>query len=728
VTLTRIALGAAVVVATLGPTLPGCSKDPSVLDGIDAIVFVQRPKRNEMGDIFQYTSYRPGARIVTLSPPAADGVLTVVCCDQDPAFAEVDISGYDLSFDARQIVFSAKLAGDQRYGLFLLRLDDGSIDQLPTNPLRDYVSPIFLPGGKILFTTNAVVEEGAPQHRDEYERGVTLQVGTINADGSDELLGARNLSHRVFPTLLSDGRVLLTQWDHLAEMNAGHLMTIHPDTTTLREAFGKEGGGVANSYLKAREIAPGRVIAIGTSRDRTIQAGALLDVRLGLADDAGGFTRDMSEANATVRILTPEVPLDRQPSFTSVGRYYDAFPINDRDAPDLLVSWADGPVESGTLAAAGLAADFGIYLYSARRNTRQPIFNDPAMWDVFPRPLAPRAAPVQIASAGKHQFNPAATLIGSMDIYVSSLREGQFPAGSVWGVRVIEGFSSEEGIPNDFGITEHEGAAVLGVAPVHPDGSWAALIPANVPVHVQPVDVFGLSLLNEPVWFSGGPGESRFCGGCHESRTATTVIQPGITMAVAAGPSDLRAGVARGQRVTAAYTRDGTVGVPWDQALQPIFDAKCVACHDGTPGAANPSWTITDPETGASFTWTFDLRGGEVSYGIGDEMFGGYSASHLSLMGPDMMDLEESGLVITGAVPIYVRPGDARRSALIEKLNPPQQFPTQDLARRAFPIGERPPHAAAVGAELTADEYYLLILMADNGGQFYARENAPGGY
>jgi hypothetical protein len=29
--------------------------------------------------------------------------------------------------------------------------------------------------------------------------------------------------------------------------------------------------------------------------------------------------------------------------------------------------------------------------------------------------------------------------------------------------------------------------------------------------------------------------------------------------------------------------------------------------------------------------------------------------------------------------------------------------------------------------QLTADEYYVLILNADSGGQFYFRENAPGG-
>ena len=86
-----------------------------------------------------------------------------------------------------------------------------------------------------------------------------------------------------------------------------------------------------------------------------------------------------------------------------------------------------------------------------------------------------------------------------------------------------------------------------------------------------------------------------------------------------------------------------------------------------------------------------------------------------------------AGLVITGTITVYVEPGNARESFLIQKLNPVRQFPTQDMSQRAFDVGEFPAHAAAVGQELTADEYYQLILMADNGGQFYSRENAPGG-
>jgi hypothetical protein len=705
-----------------------CSSNSSQgpLDEVDSIVFIERQARmGGMGDIFQYNSYVAGAKLVKLSPPTADGTRTEICCTQESGYEGMDIIDFDLSFDAKTIVLSGRPSQDQRYGLYLLDVESGDIEQLPTDPGSDYVYPTFLPGDRILFATNANVEENAPQFRDEYERGTTLQLGSISTDGSDEKLFSRNLSHRITSTVLSTGEVLVTQWDHLNQMNAGLLIKMNPDGTRVREAFGKQGTGATNSYYKAVEVSPGRVIAIGSSRDRTFQSGAILDIRLGEVytdeNDDVLADREMSEANATYNLLTANVPLGMDPSSDTVGRYYNAYPLNAKDKPDLLVSWADGPVQSEVNGAAGVAPNFGIYLYSSETGQRLPVYDKPDTWEINPMPLVAREAPPVIAETGANQFSDEKVLIGAMDVYDSSVQD--FEAGSIYGVRVVEGFSGEEGVGQDFGLTMAEGAQTLGIAPIRPDGSWAALIPANIPVRQIAIDRFGMSLRSEPVWISGNPGESMFCGGCHESRTNTTVIQPGITEAIAIGPSDLLSGVSRFDRVTTGAYVDSSVGVPWDLALQPIFDAKCVECHDGTAGPANPSYTITDDE-GNTQTITFDLRGIEVSYGTGDAMMSGYSASHLSLMGPDMMDLEDANLTITGDMQVYVESEDAAGSLLIQKLNPPVQYPTVDMNVRAFPGPNHPEELGRAG--LTAGEYRLLIEMADNGGQFYSRENAPG--
>jgi len=213
-----------------------------------------------------------------------------------------------------------------------------------------------------------------------------------------------------------------------------------------------------------------------------------------------------------------------------------------------------------------------------------------------------------------------------------------------------------------------------------------------------------------------------FCGGCHESRSGTTVIEPGVTDAIVAGPTDLLSDVTRFERKSTDYLAS-SVGIPWDLALQPIFDDHCVECHDGTPGPANASYDLVD-EDGNRQTITFNLTGGEVSFGSGEAMMSGYSNSHLSLLGPMMMDLEDAGITVEGEIPIFVEPENARGSVLIQMLNPPAQYPTVKLNDRAF---DGPGHLAEVSREeLTPEEFRLLIEMVDNGGQFFSRENAPG--
>lgn len=727
-----IAIGTALLTAAGA----GCGSDDNSgpLGNVDSLVILQRPKRNDMGDIFQYTSYKPktesgvNARLIKLEPPTADGTQTVICCDQaGPEYANIDISGYDISFDAKQIVFSGKLSGNTNYGLFILTLADGSVDQVPTDPARDYVSPIFLPGDKIMFTTNSVVETGARQHRDEYERGTTLQLGRINTDGTGEELGARNLSHRTFPTLMSDGRVMFTQWDHLGTMNAGHLMFVNQDMTNLREGFGKEGTGASNSTLKAQEVSPGRFIAIATSRNRTIQAGALIDVRLGIVDTDGdgnvSARERQSEANASYKDLTPDVPHDMTPSADTVGRYYDAFALNAKEKPDLVVSWANGPVESGVLGSAGLEADFGVYLLDTQRNQRHPLLDNNEMWDIFPRPLQARPVPDISGSAIDPSLN-GATMIGSMNVYESSLKT--FAPNSIYGVRVMEGFSSEEGFPRMFGTTMFEGQANLGVARVQADGSWLATIPSNVPIHVQAIDTFGMSMFSEPVWVSGRKNEARVCGGCHEARDRATVIDPGQTDAFAVGPTPMYGLTPRTDRKSTDTTRDKVMGLAWNTTIQKIFTDNCVSCHGASNTAGVAPYTITNPATGTSVSWTFNLEGTPLPAAFAD--IGGepaFTASYFSIAGPDMEAIEKGGLMVSGNFKVYASPENSRDSLVIKMLNPMQQFPAQAAGTRAFPTM---PHMAQVGAgtDLTPDEFYQLILNIDMGVNFYARENNPG--
>lgn len=715
-TLLPVRVSGALLVLTLAASA-GCSEEHAVAvpPDVQAIIFLQRPERNSEGNVFDYASYVPGGRIVKLQPPAADGTLTVLTAD--PTFATADIMSWDLSFDAKSIVFSAQLDEGSRYQLFTMNVDGTNLRQL-TEGDHDFVYPIFLPGQKILFTTNENVEEAAPQFQDEYERATTAQVGTMGLDGKNVELGPRNVSHRVAPALMPDGHVLYTEWRHLGMVNDGHLRLMNADMTGVREAFGSEltaeaGAQVStNSYLRARYVGPSvtapdtgiRIVAIGTSRDRTLQAGRILLADLG-----------KSEATSRVANLTPKIPADRTPSKPGVGRYYDAEPVGAELGRKFIVSWSDGEVESEILEAGMKKANFGLYVYDAASDTRYPLYDHPHYWDVQARPLKARPEPPITASPIKGE----GFVVSAIDVYKSSLVD--IPAGTAVKVRLIEGFSGEEGFPM-FGTTEFDGQSLYGEVPVKPDGSFAARVPANVPVHMQVLDKFALSIANEPIWISGRAGEQRTCGGCHENRENTTSVLPGQTQAMLSGPVNLD--TARPTRLSTTYTYGNVRGVPWDKALQPIFDAKCIACHDGDaakPG--NPSFTVTDMTSGTSQTFVFDLRGQKLPVTVGEMMTGDFTASYLSLMGLGEI-LGDDVVTISGGMEFdFAVPSDAARSKVIQKLNPPQRFPAVDTAVRRFNGAVHPVDVG--GTELTPDEYYLLSLSIDMGGQFYSRENRP---
>jgi hypothetical protein len=695
-----------------------------VPNDVTSVIFLQRIARNNTGNVFDYTSYVPGGRLVTLTPPSADGKLAVLT--SDPMFATADIMAYDLSFDAKTVVFSARLTSDDKFQIFSINLDGSELKQL-THGTNDYIYPIFLPGQKILFMTNNNVEPDAQQFRDEYERQVTAQVGTMNIDGTGQILGPRNVSHRVAPALLPNGRVLYTEWRHMGTVNDGHLRMMNSDMTGMREAFGGEdgGNGGTNSYLKARmvqttQLADGttnyQLVTIGTSRDRTLQSGKLLLVNLNGSEELSSFTD-----------FTPLIPGDRTPSALGIGRYYDAETIGDPADQKFLVSWADGPVESQLLDMAGSTANFGLYVYDAHSGLRSPIYDDPAFWDVLARPIKTRVEPPVTSSP----ISGTSTTVGALNVYDSSVLT--IPAGSVVKVRLIEGFSGEEGI-RTFGSTEFDGQSLYGELPIRADNSFAAKVPGNVPFHMQLLDKFAMSIANESIWISGRAGEQRFCGGCHENRSNTAQITQGVQDNVLLGSVNLD--VPRPNRVFlppagdtfgSDASRPQIRGVPWDKAIQPILTAKCVSCHDGDaskPG--NPSYTVMDRTNGMSETFTFNLGAEKVNLVVGEKMTGDFTESYLSLMGLGEI-LGEDVVDITEAHPGdykpngYVSAGSAKDSVVVQMLNPPQQFPAADMNVRAFAGAVHPTDMG--GAGLTANEYYLLTLNIDMGGQYFSREN-----
>jgi hypothetical protein len=389
---------------------------------------------------------------------------------------------------------------------------------------------------------------------------------------------------------------------------------------------------------------------------------------------------------------------------------------------------------------ANTAPHFGIYLYDPTSEQRVRVYDDPAFWDMYAMPVRPRTEPpvrsgnLSVpAEAETDMLGGKHAILGSIDVTDTSLQEsvrgGQFTQATplkealqqTERVRIIEGFSSEVGGPREFGLTMHEGAAILGEAPVQPDKSWEAAVVPYLPYHLQAIDRFGLAIRSEGLWIQAMPGETRTCGGCHESRSHTASATQGATLAQAL-PLE--------KKDYSKLTAADRIEVPWAGAaagknVQDVLDAKCVQCHDGgsKDKFAGRSYMVTIPSedpTQMPLTYTIPyllLTSQKIgAYYEKDTVM--YPASYVSLLYPSAM---MSDSMVEGDVPpLWVVPGSARASRLIEKIN---ATPSDSRAGKewAWPSAA---HPEDVGVALTPEERLMLIRMADLGGQFFARSNS----
>jgi hypothetical protein len=738
----KSSMGMLMAAAALGLGCQGGQSKDGVLPGVDSVVFAKRAYLSSdgsqdvaggAGQVVDYLRYNPGGGVFVLSPPAPDGKLTELTAD----FEGVDIGGLDLSFDGKEVAFSMRHAADDGHYHLYKALVDGSerVKQLTFGPYDD-VRPVYAPGKRIAFVTKQGYTEMG-QRADEYNHGREVtQMATISSESgdADRRLCAHNLSHSAEPFMMSDGSIGFSRWEHLGPVNDLKVFRMNPDCTGVLALAGQHNKPF-NSLVQVREIRKGVMVGIATSREGTIQAGAVMQVDTNSSASSAG----VDEQVAAFTSLTPDVPTTGEGLVPSgVGRYRSPFVLSDGR---LLVSWADGDVNE-RLELANTAPKFGVYLYDPKNGSRVRLYDDPDTWDLYAQPVRPREEPPVLpgrldlpAGPPESAIDSEAAVLGSIDITDTSLDEqvrgGQFGQGlplrdalqQAEKVRIIEGFSSEIGALREFGLTMHEGAAILGEADVLSDHSWEALVVPYLPYHLQPIDRFGMSIRNQLLWIAAMPGENRTCGGCHESRARTASATRGPTMAQQ---------LANDRKDFSKRTIAQRDELPWYNAvsgpnIQDVFDAKCVSCHDGGPNDpfAARFYTVTVPPE--------EEGGEELSYQVPylkltsealDTYYErdtvSYPASYVSLLYPSAM-MGESEVEGDVPNPPWVVPGAARESRLIQKIN---ATPSDERigTEWAWPTGAHPEDLGAPG--LTSEERLMLIRMADLGGQYYSRRNS----
>lgn len=464
----------------------------------------------------------------------------------------------EVSFDGKKILFSMRKDKADDYHIYEMNADGTDLRQITTGEGISDIDPIYLPNGKILFSSTR-----EPKYC-MCNRHIMCNLYTMNADGSEIQQIGHSTLFEGHASLLSDGRVIYDRWEYV-DRNFGDaqgLWVTNPDGTSHLIYWGNNiasPGGV----IDAREL-PGSkdVVCTFTScHSRPWGAIALLD-----------RTKGIDSTSAVKKIWPPEainfVNVGGYDTFNNVKiKYEDPYPL---DAQTFLVS---RQVEGERMGLVLLDMDGHETL----------ILEEKSLGIFDPMPLASRDIPREIEA--RVDLSQKTGTFYVSDVYESQEMQN-VKRGEAKFLRVIE--SPEKRF---FTHTYWEGGTgtqapamayddfnnkrLLGVVPVEEDGSAHFEVPADTFVYFQLLDENGLMIHSMRSGTIVRPGENQGCIGCHEDRLHA--VPPRRTVqALLRGPSKLEL----------PTWMDAPRDFNYMTEVQPIFTQHCMKCHDyDGPGA-----------------------------------------------------------------------------------------------------------------------------------------------
>jgi hypothetical protein len=520
-------------------------------------------RRQELNPSHVYTYHVEGFR-----PGGGIGLLTVSGARKGEwkelaAAPQGQILDCDLSFDAREILFSWRRTQREGYQVFSINVDGSNLKQLTSGPHHNY-NACWLPDGGIAFLSTRT---------SRFAYCWISPVGVLHRmdrDGSNVRPLSANIVNDFTPSVLSDGRIIYSRWEYVDKpaIPIQSLWTIHPDGTGLAGFYGNRVLSPA-TFMEARSI-PGtsQVLCLLTSHNGPCRGA------IGIIDIFHG-----NNAAAGIRNVTPEVNIgqvDKGDGNNIHGPYENPYPLDARyflvsKRGTVLARSYDGLEQARLLGPQG-----GVGCYN-------------------PQPVRPRATPpvlapqVEVAAAvaagrpepGNLTVAQAAALEARWaTVVLQDIYRGLEPAvkrGEVKEICVVE--EMRKAVRTDvnnraFGFqfpviscgATYAGKKVWGYAPVAPDGSACFQVPAGRPIYFMALDAQGRAVQRMRTFTHLMPGEVQGCVGCHEPRQQT-VAAP---VAAPRVPDRLR-----------PPEWEQLVGFDYTTVVQPVLDRHCVSCHSG---------------------------------------------------------------------------------------------------------------------------------------------------
>ncbi len=558
----------------------GQSPDPVAID-VPLFYIKRAPVRDDNGvlesnDLRNPTAFNPGAHLYMrdrASPSATEKAIT------DRLFTGDEVSLYDVKdlsadYEGKKILFALhkplleNVDDDEqpKWEIWQYQVSTDTLSRVIASDTvaagGDDASPVFLPDGRIVFTSTRqrsskarLLDEGKPQYAGlaEGENNPASVLHIMEANGSDIQQQSFNQSHDLSPQVLSDGRIVFTRWDHMGSVSGMHLYTIHPDGTELSLYYGAHSHQTGTDdgtvqFTRAMPLPNGQLLSLIRPFVDTRGANQLVQFDAQRFIDA---TQPINTAvistSSTQQNLT-SLKLTTDDSLALGGHISSAQVLHDGESR-LLISWSPCRLQSlmGQFFACIepylsdttlIEADpvFGIWVLDWQNNTQLPIVQGTST-AVITEALAleVRTPPTNLVDkslgAGLDEVLNNAS-VGALNIRSVYDFAGMNTATADLVARYIR---VEKAVPiPDDDVVELSGAnfgrssqqlmrEVVGYAPIEADGSVNIAVPADVPLAISVLDSNGERITNRHQnWLQVRPGETRQCNGCHTGSTDVT--------------------------------------------------------------------------------------------------------------------------------------------------------------------------------------------------------------
>jgi len=348
----------------------GQNPDPVVIDF--PIAYIKAPIPTDNNGIFQQSDLREqitfdfGADLYFKDRASPSATAINVTGDITQGLGAV--RDVEMAFDGSAVLFAMRVPFDPNladedqvtWNLWEYTFDDGALRRIIATDLTAEIGhdimPKYLPDGRIIFSSTrqvrsqaVLLDESKPGFSalDEDRNEFAFNLHIMNADGTGIEQVTFNQSHDLDPTVIADGTVVFSRWDHNGPQNDQvNLYRMNPDGANLELLYGNEshdtgGNGETIQFTQPRQSEDGRVFALVRPFTDTEGGGEIIAI------DTPQYVENTQPLAVNVGVLTG--PAQEDATINDVvtapgtpspgGRYFSAYPIQDGTSR-MLVSWS----------------------------------------------------------------------------------------------------------------------------------------------------------------------------------------------------------------------------------------------------------------------------------------------------------------------------------------------------------------------------------------------------